>query len=310
MRSRVSRFARVLSLSFLPAAALAACANDAGARAGAFDGAAALSYARAQLAFGPRVPGTPAWQRGGDWIATMMKQRADSVFEQRWTHTLASGGKLPMRNIIARFRPEATERVLYVAHWDSAPAANMETDSANRMRPIPGANDGASGVGLLVALGDALRKTKPSVGVDMLFVDGEDYGNFDTNTDVLIGSTYFAQNIPWPGYRPMFGVLWDMIGDRDLQIYKEQYSVAQAPEVVDRVWSTAADLGYSNVFLPTAKYPVTDDHIPLLRAGLRVIDVIDLDYPYHHKLSDTADKISAKSLGIVGDVALALVTQQ
>jgi glutaminyl-peptide cyclotransferase len=230
-------------------------------------------------------------------------------------HTLANGDSIPMRNILARFRPKATDRVLYLTHWDTRPIADSDPDPANRTKPILGANDGASGVGLFVALGDLLKKTPPNVGVDLLFVDGEDYGSFGPpkDVDVLIGSTYFASHLPSPGYQPIFGVLFDMIGDKQLDIYEEQNSVARAPEVVSRVWKTADDLGYSQYFLPQMGEAVTDDHIPLLQAGLRVIDVIDIDYEspsnnYHHTLADTMDKISAKSLGIVGDVAAALVT--
>lgn len=173
---------------------------------------------------------------------------------------------------------------------------------------MPGANDGASGVGLLVALGDALKKTPPAVGVDLLFVDGEDYGDFGSSKDVLMGSTYFASHLPTPTYRPIFGVLFDMIGDKDLRIKQEQNSVSEAPEVVRRVWQQAAELGHDDVFVEESTgYPITDDHIPLLQAGLRVVDVIDLDYPYHHRPTDTLDKISARSLSIVGEVAEALL---
>jgi hypothetical protein len=278
-----------------------------------FDGQHAYDYAAAQVAFGPRVPGSPGWQKAGDWIVAQMKTRADTVVEQRWMHKLANGDSIPMRNILARFRPTATDRVLYVTHWDTRPTADDDPNPANRNKPILGANDAASGVGLFVALGDVLKKTPPNVGVDLLFVDGEDYGDFNKNTDVLIGSTYFAQHLPSPDYRPMFGVLWDMIGDKQLDIYQEQNSIARAPEVVARVWQTAADLGYSKYFISQTGESVIDDHIPLLQAGLRVIDVIDLDYVspsqnYHHTLQDTMDKISAKSLQIVGDVATALVT--
>lgn len=274
-----------------------------------FDGDAALRYTRAQLAFGPRVPGTDGWRRGGDWIVAQMRSRADTVIEQRWMHVLANGDSIPMRNILARFRPQATDRVLYVTHWDTRPVADGETDPALRRQPIPGADDGASGVGLFVALGDVLRRTPPTVGVDLLLVDGEDYGNFDTMTDVLIGSTYFASHLPSPDYHPLYGVLWDMVGQKDLVIKQEQNSVAMAPEVVSRVWETAARLGYGKIFVnELTPYAITDDHVPLLKAGLRVIDVIDMDYPYHHKLSDTIDKLSAESLGAVGDVAATLVT--
>jgi glutaminyl-peptide cyclotransferase len=288
----------------------------------AFVGDSALSYTRQQVAFGPRVPGTPQAQRAGDWIVQMMKARADTVIEQRWTHTTADGKQLPLRNILARFRPEATQRVLYLTHWDTRPTADQDLILGNRGAPIPGANDGAAGVGLFIALGDALKKTPPTFGVDLLFVDGEDYGkSFDAPyKDVLLGSQYFAQNLPGPDYKPMFGILWDMIGDKELNILQEGNSLRQAPEVVSRVWQHAADMGYDKYFIPRQGYDVTDDHVPLLNKGLRVIDVIDLDYGplgpdgvaepnYHHTMQDTMDKISAKSLQIVGDVALSLLTE-
>src|SRR5581483_8614654 len=141
------------------------------------------------------------------------------------------------------------------------------------------------------------------------FVDGEDYGTFGPpDVDVLIGSTYFASHLPSPGYRPEFGVLWDMIGDADLNIPQEMYSAQQAPAVVQRVWSTAKALGYEKYFLPDVRtYPITDDHYPLLAAGLPVIDVIDLDYDAHHTMGDDLSRVSARSLQVVGDVAMALL---
>jgi len=286
---------------------LAACERG-GPRPGKFDGESALGYAKAQLDFGTRVPGTPGAQRAGDWIVARMRERADTVIVQSWTQTLSDGRKLPLRNILARFRPDLPDRVLYLTHWDTRPISDGAEDPAQRNIPVPGANDGASGVGLLVALGDALKKTPPAVGVDLLFVDGEDYGDFGSNKDVLMGSTYFASHLPTPTYRPIFGVLWDMIGDKDLRIKQEQNSVSQAPEVVRRVWQQAAELGHDDVFVEESLgFPLTDDHIPLLQAGLRVIDVIDYDYPYHHRPTDTIDKISALSLSIVGEVAEALL---
>ncbi len=276
--------------------------------AGKFDGEAALQYAKVQVDFGPRVPGTPAAQRAGDWIIEQMRARADTVIVQTWTHTTLDGIALPMRNIIARFKPEATDRILYVAHWDSRPKSDQAENPADRQLPVPGANDGASGVGLLVALGDALKKVPPTFGVDLVFVDGEDWGDFGGNMeDVLIGSTYFSKNPPDSAYRPIFGVVWDMIGDKDLRLPKEGYSVQGAPEVVERVWRTAAELGHGDVFVSEEIGGIADDHVPLLRAGMRVIDVIDIAYPHHHRPTDTIDKISARSLSIVGEVAEALV---
>jgi len=288
--------------------ALAACEKGAGPRAGKFDGESALRYAKAQVDFGTRIPGTPGAQKAGDWIVEQMRQRADTVVIQTWNQKLTNGQELPLRNILARFRPDLHDRVLYLTHWDTRPVSDEETDPVRRKLPMPGANDGASGVGLFVALADALKKKPPTVGVDLLFVDGEDYGSFNDMTDVLMGSTYFASHLPSPTYRPIFGVLWDMIGDKDLVIKKEVNSVQAAPEVVTKVWDAAKDLGHDDVFVEQmTPYAITDDHVPLLKAGLRVIDVIDLDYCCHHKPTDTIDKISAKSLSIVGDVAEALL---
>jgi len=288
--------------------ALAACEKGVGPRAGKFDGESALRYAKAQVDFGTRIPGTPGAQKAGDWIVEQMRQRADTVVIQTWNQKLTNGQELPLRNILARFRPELSDRVLYLTHWDTRPVSDEETDPVRRTLPMPGANDGASGVGLFVALADALKEKPPTVGVDLLFVDGEDYGSFNDMTDVLMGSTYFASHLPSPTYRPIFGVLWDMIGDKDLVIKKEVNSVQAAPEVVTKVWDAAKDLGHDDVFVEQmTPYAITDDHVPLLKAGLRVIDVIDLDYCCHHKPTDTIDKISAKSLSIVGDVAEALL---
>jgi hypothetical protein len=285
------------------------CGREGGART-AFSGAAALEYARVQLEFGPRIPGTEGHRRTGDWIVAQMKERADTVIEQTWTHVTVNGDTLPLRNIFARFRPEATDRVLYVTHWDTRPISDKAADPAQRKLPVPGADDGASGTALLIALADVLKKTPPAVGVDLLFVDGEDYGDFDKHTDVLLGSTYFAQHLPSPDYRPIFGVLWDMVGKKDARFPQEGFSVQRAPEVVQLVWRTASDLGYSRYFPPRVGQAVTDDHIPLLDAGLRVIDVVDIEYPYHHTPEDTFDKLSERSLQIVGDVATTLVMQR
>jgi hypothetical protein len=161
-----------------------------------------------------------------------------------------------------------------------------------------------------MALGDLLKQTPPSVGVDLLFTDGEDYGDFGPpEVDVLLGATYFAEHLPSAGYQPLFGVLFDMIGDRDLEILQEPNSLQGAPEVVSKVWRTATDLGYGRYFPSRTTIAITDDHVPLLRKGLRVIDVIDLAYPYHHTQEDTLDKISSRSLKIVGDVAWRLLQQ-
>jgi hypothetical protein len=283
-----------------------------------FKAADALAYTRAQVAFGPRVPGTPAAREAGDWIIDEMRKRADTVIVQEWKHVTARGDTLPLRNIIARFKPKAAERILYVTHWDTRPTADEDPVFGKRVGSFDGANDGASGVGLFVALADLMKAKPPASGVDLLFVDGEDWGDFNgyeegNAPDVLIGSTYFARHLPDPAYKPLFGLLFDMIGDANLDIYEEGNSLAKAPEVVQRVWQTADDLGYSKFFIQQDGGAITDDHVPLLNAGLRVIDVIDINYhakdnqTYHHTTMDTMDKLSVKSLQTVGDVAVRML---
>ncbi len=296
--------------ALLAAALLAgACHND--RQQTSFDGTTALTYAKAQLDFGTRIPNSLGAQRAGDWIVAQMKRRADTVIEQRFDHVTVKGDTLHLRNILARIHPAATQRVLYLTHWDTRPISDGAKDPARRNMPMPGANDGASGVALFVALGDALKKTPATVGVDLLFVDGEDYGDFGTMKDVLLGSTYFASHLPSPDYKPLYAVLWDMIGDKDLDIYQEPNSLQRAPEVVSLVWNEAETLGYSRYFINSpSNQGITDDHIPLLDAGIHAIDVIDFDYPWHHTPDDTIDKISAHSLQVVGDVATALVTSK
>jgi len=294
----------------------------------AFDGNAALAYAKAQVDFGPRIPGTAAHDKAGQWIVAEMKKRTDSVTVQTWTQTTRNGTKLQLTNILARFNPTATSRVLYVTHWDTRPVADDDPNFGKRAGPFDGANDGASGVGLFVALADVFKKTPPSVGVDLLFDDGEDWGDFTADSsgkvwpDALFGTQYFAQHPPTPTYQPLFGVLFDMIGDADLQFWQEGTSVQAAPEVVSRVWRTATELGYGSYFRDQPMNGWTDDHLPLINRGWHVIDLFDSQYGvlspnagpndttnpnYHHTSQDTMDKISAKSLQIVGDVAVTLV---
>jgi len=259
------------------------------------------------MQFGPRIPGTPAHERTGDWILERLRATADTVVVQSITHVTRQGQTLHLRNFLARFRPAAPDHILLLAHWDTRPHADQSPNLGQQRLPVPGANDGASGVAVLLGVADALKAKPPAMGVDLLFVDGEDYGDFATDSnDVLIGSRYFAAHQP-PGYPPLFAVLFDMVADKDQQFYYEANSEAFAPEVVDRVWHVAADLGYGRVFIPGVKHNLTDDHVALQKAGIHAIDVVDFDYPYWHTTDDTIDKVSAASLQVVGDVAVALV---
>ena len=285
---------------------LAACTGEPLVRE--FQGEQAMTRVEQQLAFGPRVPGTAGHQAMAAWLDSLSRERADTVVVQRWTHVTATGDSLPMVNVIARFNPAATERILYVAHWDTRPRADAFA-SADSTTPIPGANDGASGVAVLLGVMDALAAQRPTIGVDLLFVDGEDYGTFGVEqVDVLIGSEYYARNI-LPPAKPDFAVVWDMVGAADLRIAKEPQSAVAAPDVIDLVWGVAERLGYGHVFVQEPGQAVTDDHIPLIQAGIRAIDVIGWPYEHWHTMRDTIDKLSVESLTAVGNVAVAVIRE-
>jgi glutaminyl-peptide cyclotransferase len=308
-----SRFLRSLAIAGVAALAAAGC-DDTDAPTRAFDGSAALAYAGQQVAFGPRVPGTEGHARMAAWLDSLLRTRADSVVSQRWTHVTRGGDTLQLVNLFASFNPTAPTRILFLAHWDTRPRSDGPAAApADSSKPVLGANDGASGVAVLLGIADALDSVPPSIGVDLLFVDGEDYGDFfaEGRPDVLIGSRYYAAHQLAPA--PLYAVLFDMVGDRDLRISREGNSVIGAPEVVDLVWKVAAEAGHSTVFVPFEGTTATDDHIELQRVGIRAIDLIDFSYGpgngWWHSPEDTMDKISAESLGIVGEVALRLVQE-
>jgi glutaminyl-peptide cyclotransferase len=273
-----------------------------------FDGQTAFGYIQKQVGYGPRIPGTKAHQQMAGWLDSLLRQRADTVVTQKWKHVTAKGDTLALANFIARFNPMAEKRILMLAHWDSRPTADSP-QSRDSTKPVLGANDGGSGVALLLGLADVLKRSPPAIGVDLLFVDGEDYGDFNKNpNDVLIGSRYYgAHQIGGP---PLYAVLFDLIADKDLQIYQEGNSLVGAPEVVELVWDTAKDLGYGGYFVSSPRHTLIDDHLELQKAGLRAIDVVDFDYPAWHTVYDTIDKVSAASLQIVGDVAVELLRRE
>jgi glutaminyl-peptide cyclotransferase len=273
-----------------------------------FDGQTAFGYIQTQIGYGPRIPGSEAHRRMGEWLDHLLRQRADTVVVQEWKHVTAKGDTLPMKNFIARFKPGAEKRILLLAHWDSRPVADSP-QSQDSTKPVLGANDGGSGVALLLGVADVLKRAPPAIGVDLLFVDGEDYGDFTkTPNDVLIGSRYYgAHQVAGP---PLYAVLFDLIGDKDLQVYQEGNSLVGAPEVVELVWDTAKDLGYGGYFIGSPRHTLIDDHLELQKAGIRAIDVVDFDYPAWHTPYDTIDKVSAASLQVVGDVAVALIRRE
>jgi glutaminyl-peptide cyclotransferase len=273
-----------------------------------FDGQAVFHYIETQIGYGPRIPGTEAHRRMGQWLDSLLRSRADTLVLQSWKHVTTRGDTLPLTNFIARFNPASEKRILLLAHWDSRPSADSP-QSPDPSKPVLGANDGGSGVALLLGVADVLHRSPPTVGVDLLFVDGEDYGDFTkTPNDVLIGSRYYgAHQI---GAKPLYAVLFDLIADKDLQIYQEGNSLIGAPEVVELVWDTAKDLGYAGYFISTPRHTLIDDHLELQKAGIRAIDVVDFDYPAWHTPFDTIDKVTPASLQVVGDVALALIRRE
>lgn len=279
-----------------------------------FDGVQAMRYVEQQMAFGPRIPGTEGHRRMGAWLDSMARARADSVIVQDWEHVTSKGVKLPLRNVMMRFNPGAAERILFLAHWDTRPAADKALNEADRTKPVPGANDGASGVAVLLGMADALKKVPPTnIGVDLLFVDGEDFGSFEDSTETLIGARYYAQHLP-SGPKPRFAILFDMVGDRDLVIHQEGNSLLGAPEIVEKVWDIAKVAGHRNVFVPDAGITIIDDHLPLQQVGIRAIDVIDLSYGSNNTLwhtpDDTIDKLAVESLQAVGDVGMLVIRRE
>ena len=196
-------------------------------------------------------------------------------------------------------------RILLCAHWDTRPWADQDTDPKNRQKPILGANDGASGIAVLLEIAQILQSNKPAIGVDIVMFDGEDAGTSSEERSYAKGSAAFARAYSM-GYQPMYGILIDMIGDSDLEIYKEAYSVQYAGHIVEKVWNKAAQLGIRE-FKAQTGYSIFDDHIPLLERGIICIDIIDFDYPYWHTVEDSPDKCSPSSLEKIGRLLVAII---
>ena len=279
----------------------------------AFDGKKAFSYLTAQTDFGPRNPGSSGHEKCLQYLQTEMQRYADKVTLQPFSSVGYEGQELQLTNVISTFNPKATTRILLLAHWDTRPRADQDLDPKKRNNPILGANDAASGVAILMEIGRQLKAQSPSVGVDLLFDDGEDYGKHNDNENYLLGARYFAKHLP-PGYKPIYGILLDMVGDKQLELAKEKYSLQYAPDIVELVWSTARALGVYQ-FVDREQNWVTDDHLPLNEVGIKTIDLIDFDYPdetnkYWHTTEDTPDKCSAESLEAVGTVLLHVIYNQ
>lgn len=289
-----------------------------------FDPDSAYAFIQKQVDFGPRVPGTPEHQACGDWLVSKLKDYGAEVIEQTGTVTIYTRQKLPLRNIFARFRPEAKDRILLFAHWDTRPFADRDAERKNE--PIDGANDGASGVGVLLEMARSMAAKEHGPGIDILFTDVEDYGqpsgamgHDESSIDTwALGAQYFAKNPAIPGYTARFGILLDMVGAQDAKFYREAISMQYAPAVVNKVWKTAAALGYGDRFVQETKYFVgTDDHVPINKT-LRIpsIDIIQFDPatqafgPYWHTHDDNMEVIDRETLKAVGQTVQEVVWKE
>lgn len=288
-------FAIVLALAF------SSCA----APIPAFDGERAFADLAYQVEFGPRIPGTDGHRQCAAWIQEQLRPLADSLWKQDFTGTvLGSPDTFAMTNIVARFNPSASTRIVIGAHWDTRPLADLDPDSTKWDEPVPGANDGASGVAVLLELARILDSVAPPIGVDLVFFDGEDGGDYGVSPGHWCqGSFHFAAHLPTRYDR---AVVVDMVGDKNLRLPVEGNSFRLSPDWVDRIWKTAAELNVT-AFERVRGEDVFDDHMPLLMKGIPAVDIIDFDYVHWHTTNDTIDKCSAASLAVVGQVLTAVI---
>lgn len=267
-----------------------------------FSGPESFDFLLKQCSFGPRPVGSEAHSETREYLAGKLHDFADRVEIQSFRH-VRDDKTYYLSNIIARFGKPDVPGVLLCAHWDTRPTADREFLESDRAKPISGADDGASGVAVLIEMAKIFHAKSPSVPVTIALFDGEDFG--PTLQDMLLGAKYFATNLGRDRYR--YGILLDMVGKRNLVLYRENHSDAAARGVGDKIWKTGNDLGYSSVFRDHAKYTIEDDHVPLIRAGVPCVDLIDFDYPYWHSLKDTPDKCSPESLIAVGETLLKVI---
>lgn len=280
-------------------------------------------YIERQVAFGPRVPNTKEHEDCAFYLAEFLRQNTDTVFVQEFRSKAFDGTELNLSNIVGSINPNASKRVMFCAHWDTRPFSDQEKSEDLWKTPIDGANDGGSGVGILMELARVLNATKTiEVGVDFILFDGEDYGAphfHDGGGDLnswCLGSQYWSKMPHKPGYRAYYGVLLDMAGAEGAQFYKEGVSMQFAPVIVNKVWGTAQKLGFGNFFLNSTSDPITDDHTFINNiAGIPTIDIIQHDPNssnfyfgnYWHTQNDNMDVISKETLNAVGQTLLEVV---
>jgi len=302
--TRKSFLSRLLAAGPAVALILLSCASSGTQRTGPeFDGGSAMEYLVKQVSFGPRVPGSIASTECRRYLVDFFHNLRLEVDTLPFIHTDKTTGKaISMCNILVHFTGTAAgpkDNYLLAAHYDSRPRAEYDPDTTKRNEAIPGANDGASGVAVLMELGNLLTAQKSRVNIDMVILDGEDWGRPGDLDEYFLGAKAMLNQDIKGKYE--FAILVDMIGDSDLKIYREEYSNKYSPKVTDLVWNTAAELK-ENRFIDSVGYGVQDDHLSFMTVNLPAAVIIDFNYPYWHTTQDTPDKCSPESLRAVGRV--------
>ena len=281
----------------------------------AFSADSAYAFVEAQTAFGFRAPGHKGHDLCAAYLAQTMRRWCDTVIVQPFNTTLWDGTNTRGQNIISVINPKATTRVLLAAHWDSRLWADHDGDAANHKSPILGANDGASGVGILMEMARIMQNQRPEVGVDIIFFDLEDQGIPEwaeryEDDSWCKGSQHWARTPHVPYYQARYGILLDMVGAAEPRFTKEQFSRQFASTITDRVWSIATALGYGNIFEDSQTDPILDDHLYVNRLrGVPMVDIVQNDrhgsfFPHWHTVGDNMESIDRRTLGIVGIVLL------
>ncbi|MFQ6678188.1 MAG: M28 family peptidase [Fidelibacterota bacterium] len=269
-----------------------------------FSGDKAFVYLEKQCSFGPRNPGSDGYHSCKDYLIDQLKLKADTVWTQPFTYIDPyRDGEYNLSNIIARFNPDAEKQILLGAHWDTRPWADQESNLGDQIKPIIGANDGASGVAVLLALAEVFQNHDLKVGITLVLFDGEDLGMSGESESYAQGSLYFSKNLPIP--KPEYAIVLDMVGDTYLHLPIERISYSQAPKLTRRIWKLANRLNLP-AFDQSLGYSIYDDHVPLWKyAGIPAVDIIDFDYPnrfsnYWHTNQDIPENCSPSSLEQVG----------
>lgn len=279
----------------------------------------AQRYLEGQLGFGYRVPGTKEHRGCAEYLRKSMERWCESVVEQPFNATLWNGETVKGYNIIASINPDASDRILLSAHWDSRMWADHDAEEANHRKPIMGANDGASGVAALMEMARIMSEQKPRIGVDFVLFDVEDQGlpewadvEYQDNTWCK-GSQYWAANPHRPYYRALYGILFDMVGTREPRFTKEEISRRYAQGVLNKVWNAASLLGYGQVFVNQDTDPILDDHLYVNQiANIPTIDIVQNTegcsfFPYWHTIKDDVEAVDVKTMKMVADVVMKVI---